>query len=99
MNTNHNFFSIVQIEFVQERMVTGTLDMIHRCSEAGLPGPEFDDSSGFKITIWRAKPTEKIQVQPESLQSRVIVLLGDDPRSRSELSNKLGQKEVSGQLK
>ena len=30
-------------------MGTGTLDMISRCSDAGLPEPEFDDSSGFKM--------------------------------------------------
>jgi predicted HTH transcriptional regulator len=54
-------------------MGTGTLDMIHRCRDAGLPEPEFTDSSGFKITIWRNKPPEQNQVQPESLQSRVIM--------------------------
>lgn len=43
------------------------LDMIRRCRDAGLPEPEFNDSSGFKITIWRATPTEQIKVQPESL--------------------------------
>ena len=86
-----------------ERMGTGTLDMIRRCSDAGLPEPEFTDSGGFKITIWRAKPPEQIKVQPESLprtlESRVINLLADVPMSRSELSKQLGQKEVSGQLK
>ena len=86
-----------------ERMGTGTLDMISRCNDAGLPEPEFDDSSGFKITIWRAKPTKQIQVQPESfpgdLKSKVLNLLADGAMSRSELSKKLGQKEVSGQLK
>ena len=67
------------------------------------PEPEFTDSGGFKITIWRAKPPEQIKVQPESLprdlESRVINLLADGAMSRSELSKKLGQKEVSGQLK
>ena len=86
-----------------ERMGTGTLDMIRRCSDAGLPEPEFNDSSGFKITIWRATPTEQIKVQPESLpgdlKSKVLNLLADGSMSRSELSKKLRQKEVSGQLK
>ncbi len=86
-----------------ERMGTGTLDMIRRCSDAGLPEPEFNDSSGFKITIWRATPTEQIKVQPESLpgdlKSKVLNLLADGPMSRSDLSKKLRQKEVSGQLK
>ena len=85
-----------------ERMGTGTLDMIRRCSDAGLPEPEFNDSSGFKTTIWRATPTEQIKVQPESLpgdlKSKVLNLLADGPMSRSELSSKLGHKRASGQL-
>ena len=94
--------SLYLAQYIEE-MGTGTLDMIHRCSDAGLPEPEFTDSGGFKITIWRAKPSEQIKVQPESLprdlESRVINLLADGAMSRSELSKKLGQKEVSGQLK
>ena len=85
-----------------EEMGTGTLDMIRRCSDAGLPEPEFTDSSGFKTTIWRAKPSEQIKVQPEllpgDLKSKVINLLTDGAMSRSELSKKLGQKRASGQL-
>ena len=85
-----------------ERMGTGTLDMIRRCSDAGLPEPEFTDSSGFKTTIWRVTPLEQIKVQPESLpgdlKSKVLNLLTDGPMSKSELSKKLGQKKVSGQL-
>ena len=85
-----------------ERMGTGTLDMIRRCRDAGLPEPEFTDSSGFKTTIWRATPTEQIKVQPESLpgdlKSKVLNLLADGPMSRSELSSKLGHKRASGQL-
>ena len=85
-----------------ERMGTGTLDMIRRCGDAGLSEPEFTDSSGFKTTIWRAKPPERIEVQPESLpgdlRSKVLNLLTGGPLSRSELSKKLGQKKTSGQL-
>ena len=85
-----------------ERMGTGTLDMIRRCGDAGLSEPEFTDSSGFKITIWRAKPSEQIEVQTEflrgDLESKVINLLADGPLSRSELSKKLGHKKASGQL-
>ena len=85
-----------------ERMGTGTLDMISRCRDAGLPEPEFTDSSGFKTTIWRGTPPEQIKVQPESLpgdlKSKVLNLLADGPMSRSELSKKLGQKRASGQL-
>ena len=85
-----------------ERMGTGTLDMIRRCSDAKLPEPEFTDSSGFKTTIWRAKPSEQIKVQPEALpsdiRSRVLDLLTNETMSKSELSTKLGHKKVSGQL-
>ena len=86
-----------------EEMGTGTLDIIRRCRDAGLPEPEFTDSSGFKITIWRAKPPEQIKVQPEllrgDLKSKVLnLLVSDGPLSRSELSKKLGQKKTSGQL-
>ena len=76
--------------------------MIRHCRDAGLREPEFTDTSGFKITIWRAKPPERIEVQPESLpgdlKSRVLNLLADGPLSRSELSNKLGQKKPTGHL-
>ena len=86
-----------------EEMGTGTLDMIHRCRDAGLPEPEFTISGGFKTTIWRATPPEQIKLPPESLRgdlkSRVLGVLADGPMSRSELSKKLGHKEVSGQLK
>ena len=86
-----------------EEMGTGTLDMIRRCRDASLPEPEFTDTSGFKTTIWRGKLPEQIKVQPESLpgdlKSKVLNILADSPMSRSELSKKLGQKEVSGQLK
>ena len=85
-----------------ERMGTGTLDMIRRCSDANLSEPEFTDIGGFKITIWRAKSPEQIKVQPEFLhgylESQVINLLADGPLSRSELSKELGHKKASGQL-
>ena len=37
-----------------ERIGTGTLDMIRRCVEAGLPEPEFAVADGFVTTIRRA---------------------------------------------
>ena len=36
-----------------ERMGTGTLDMIRRCVEAGLPEPEFAVTDGFVATVRR----------------------------------------------
>ena len=38
-----------------ERMGTGTVDMIRRCAEAGLPEPEFEVGAGFVTRIWRAR--------------------------------------------
>ncbi len=37
-----------------ERMGTGTLDMIRRCIEAGLPEPGYSDTGEFVTTVWRA---------------------------------------------
>ncbi|MDD3934524.1 MAG: ATP-binding protein [Methanoculleus sp.] len=48
-----------------ERMGTGTRDMIRRCTEAGLPEPEFAVSDGFQ-TIIRRPPAPGQGPQPES---------------------------------
>ncbi len=93
--------SLYLAQYIEE-MGTGTLDMIRRCRDANLREPEFTDSSGFKTTIWRAKPPERIEVQPEllrgDLESKVLNLLTESPLSRSELSEKLGHKKASGRL-
>ena len=47
-----------------ERMGTGTRDMIRRCTEAGLPEPEFAVSDGFQ-TIVRRTPAPGQGPQPE----------------------------------
>ncbi len=39
-----------------ENLGTGTVDMIRRCTEAGLPEPEFEAGAGFVTRIWR--PTD-----------------------------------------
>ncbi len=57
-----------------ERMGTGTVDMIRRCAEAGLPEPEFEVGAGFLIRIWRSGDRETRQAtgtarkQPENSQ-------------------------------
>ncbi|WP_114970260.1 DUF4062 domain-containing protein [Rhodoferax ferrireducens] len=93
-----------------ERMGTGTGDMIRRCVEAGLPEPEFSVSDGFVTTIRRkigevptqpeSQPESRPESRPESqsLEQRVLGLLGSASLSKSEISSALGQKEVSGQL-
>lgn len=46
-----------------ERMGTGTLDMIRRCVEAGLPEPEFAVTDGFVTMIRRENGTEPVPAQ------------------------------------
>ena len=42
-----------------ETLGTGTLDMIERCSQAGLPEPDFEQRGGtFAMTIWRTWLTD-----------------------------------------
>ena len=44
-----------------EKAGTGTLDMIDRCREAGLPPPHFEQRGGFFVTtIWRDWLTEAV---------------------------------------
>ena len=45
--------SMFRAEYI-ERMGTGTLDMIRRCKEAGLPEPEFREEDMFKVIFRRA---------------------------------------------
>lgn len=102
--------SLYLAEYI-ERMGTGTLDMIRRCADAGLPEPEFAVTDGFVATIRRGAlsgPTSGLlksqqesqqESQPKSLEVKVLSLLAAGrPMSRSELSKRLGQKKISGQL-
>jgi len=44
-----------------EKAGSGTLDMIERCSEAGLPAPDFEERAGlFVSTLWRDWLTEEV---------------------------------------
>jgi ATP-dependent DNA helicase RecG len=93
-----------------ERMGTGTGDMIERCKNAGLAEPEFSLTDGFVTTIRRkpgrafevvggtVRPESRPESQPESLEIRVLRHLTASPLSKAELSARLGQKEISGQL-
>ena len=45
--------SLYLAEYI-ERMGTGTLDMIRRCAEVGLPEPGFSDTGQFVTTVWRS---------------------------------------------
>lgn len=46
----------------------------------------------------RRQPESRPESQPESLEARVLALLAAGPMSKAELSTRLGQKEISGQL-
>ena len=93
-----------------ERMGTGTGDMIERCRNAGLAEPEFSLTDGFVITLLRkpgrafeaiggkTQPESRPESQPESLEIRVLRHLTASPLGKAELSARLGQKEISGQL-
>ena len=54
--------SLYLTEYI-ERMGTGTLDMIRRCVEAGLPEPEFAVTDGFVTTIRRAVIPRRVSGQ------------------------------------
>jgi ATP-dependent DNA helicase RecG len=44
-----------------EKAGSGTLDMIERCGEAGLPSPDFEERAGqFVATLWRDWLTEEV---------------------------------------
>ena len=86
-----------------ERMGTGTVDMIRRCAEAGLPEPEFEVGAGFLIRIWRSgdgKTTQRRQktsrknpqsAEPPALSDRILALLNQNPSaSRREIAATLG---------
>lgn len=45
-----------------------------------------------------SRPESQPESRPESLEAKVISLLGGGPMSKAELSKKLGQKKISGQL-
>lgn len=93
--------SLYLAEYI-ERMGTGTLDMIRRCADAGLPEPEFAVADGFVATIRRATLATQVtghrESRPESLEAKVLSLLTAGEMSKVELSKSLGQKEISGQL-
>ncbi|MDE0356569.1 MAG: DUF4062 domain-containing protein [Gammaproteobacteria bacterium] len=76
-----------------ERMGTGTVDMIRRCAEAGLPEPEFEVGAGFLIRIWRAgatrKPPEK-KGSSQNLANRILTFLREHPSaSRRDITGAL----------
>ena len=79
-----------------EKAGIGTLDMIALCAEAGFPTPEFRQDGGQFVQTPRH--VAKQITQPESLDARVLGMLKRQSLSTIEISQRLGQKEISGQL-
>ena len=87
-----------------ERMGTGTVDMIRRCAEAGLPEPEFEVGAGFLIRIWRPgglqdpagnrNSQKTARKTPENSQKR-----RPTPRKRPENDQKTARKQPESRRK
>ena len=69
--------SLYLTEYI-ERMGTGTLDMIRRCVQAGLPEPEFAVTDGFVTTIRRAAVPRQAT---ERAMGQVAGRVGGRPKS------------------
>ena len=55
-----------------EQMGTGTLDMIRRCLEAGLPEPEFEAAGEFVTRIRRPAPAGQAAVFTDRKEARAV---------------------------
>ena len=94
-------------------MGTGTLNIIDWCRENGNPRPVWSVRAGSVVLTFKplsdkvawefgagVESGQESQPEslPESLCSRIIEIIKEGPLSRSEISKKLGQKKISGQL-
>ncbi len=79
-----------------ERMGTGTVDMIRRCAEAGLPEPEFEVGAGFLIRIWRSGDHEATQAHRDTTQEATRSDEGQ-PERRQRTARKPPEKEGASQ--
>jgi len=88
----------------------GTNRVIALCKGHGAAPPKFSEQSGFLTVSFKAQMVAGGSAQPESstspalvqyqsLEERVLTLLGQGALPVSILSRRLGQKRVSGQLK
>ncbi len=73
-----------------EKMGTGTVDMIRRCAEAGLPEPEFEAGAGLITRIWR--PTDNgrqlgsVRVTTQETQGETRETTQDDRETTQQLA-------------
>ena len=82
--------SLYLAEYI-ERMGTGTLDMIRRCVEAGLPEPEFTVTDGFVTTVRRKALAGQVTGQvtgqvADEVMTMIAVFRGDHTRQELQLA-------------
>ena len=82
--------SLYLAEYI-ERMGTGTLDMIRRCVDAGLPEPSFAIEDGFVTTVWRpdASGSRKFSADVTPDAGRMLPAVHGE-MSRREIQEELG---------
>ncbi len=85
----------------------GTNRVIEACLKYGVPPPTFEERQGFVIVTFKLsmagpqperQPQSRPEWQPESLTQRVLAALAQRPLSKADVSVRLGQKGISGQL-
>ena len=77
-----------------EKAGSGTLDMIERCAETGLPSPDFEERAGiFVTTLWRDWLTEEAMAHLE-LNDRQRLCIKTLKAER--LITKMGYKDLVG---
>ncbi len=78
--------SLYLAEYI-ERMGTGTLDMIRRCVEVGLPEPEFTITDGFVTTVRRKALAGQVAGQvADEVMTMIAVFRGDHTRRELQLA-------------
>ena len=82
--------SLYLAEYI-ERMGTGTLDMIRRCVEVGLPEPEFTVTDGFITTVRRKALAGQVVGQvtgqvADEVMTILAVFRGDHTRQELQLA-------------
>jgi ATP-dependent DNA helicase RecG len=94
-----------------EHIGSGIKRIRNLCREYGVAEPRMEVSEHWFTVIFprptatpettgkaESRPESRPESQPESLTNRILGLLGDEPLSKSDISARLGQKKVSGQL-
>ena len=97
-----------------ERWGMGTLNIIEWCKENGNPKPNWEIRTQAVVTTFLPslffstgktpeeidkRPESEPESRPESLEIELLNLLKEGPLSKSEISKKLGHKQISGRLK